>query len=267
MNDFILTKDNYFSQEASRRFCGASQLKQFVSCEAQAMAQLRGEYQMEQTEAMLQGSFVHAWSEGTLDKFIEEHPEVMLKKGGLKESFRICETIIDTIKNDKALSNIIGQCDKERVFKGQIFGLDFKIMVDLLNVEKGYFADLKIMKSISEQTWSDEYKRKVNFVIAWHYDWQMAIYMEILRQNFERLLIPNIIALSKEKVPDKALITFATEDEGSLEAFRDVTINEMREHILRVKQLKEGAEPKRCGKCDYCKATKQIKEPVYWLDI
>jgi len=267
MTDFIPTKDNYFSQEASRIYCGASQLKQFVQCEAQAMAQLMGEYQAEQTESMLQGSYVHAWAEGTLDKFIEEHPEIMLKKGGLKESFKTCETIIDTVKNDNALMSIINQCQKERIYIGEIFGVPFKIKVDLLNVDKGYFADLKVMKSITEQSWSDEYKRKVNFIIAWKHDWQMAIYMEILRQNFGKLLIPNIIALSKEKVPDKALITFATEDEKSLETFREITLNEMEPHILRVKELKEGAEPVRCEKCDYCKSTKQIKEPVFWLDL
>lgn len=270
MTDFILTKDNYFSTEASRIYCGSSQLKQFVNCEAQAIAQLKGEYIQEPNEAMLQGSYVHAWCEGTLDKFIEEHPEIMLKKGGLREPFKTCEMIIDTITNDKALSGIIAQCEKEQIFTGEIMGVPFKIMVDMLNIEKGYFVDLKVMKSISEQTWSDEYKRKVNFIIAWKYDWQMAIYMEILRQNFGKLLIPNIIALSKEKVPDKALITFATENEGSLEAFMDAAFNEMKEHILRVKDLKKGGKstnPYRCGKCDYCRSTKQITEPVYWLDM
>lgn len=267
-----LNKDNYFDPEMNRIFCGASQLKQFVECEAQAMAQLRGEFQRETTEDMLVGSYVHAWVEGTLQKFIDEHPEIMASRGknagGLKEKFQKADEIIEVLKNDKNLYSIITQSEKEQPFVGQIYGLPFKIRVDMLNRLKEYFTDLKIMKSISEKTWSPEYKRYVNFVIAWKYDWQMAIYDEILKQNFGKDFLPNIMAVSKEKTPDKELITFATEDENSLEQFVQNTLEEMKPHILRVKDLKEGkAEPKRCGKCDYCKATKQITEPVYWLDL
>ena len=274
MNEYAekLDNTNYFSQEMNQTFCGSTQLKQFVECEAQAMAQLRGEFQRETTEEMLVGSYVHAWSEGTLQEFIEEHPEIIASKGknagGLKEKFQKVDTIIDVLKNDKALYSIITQCDKEQPFTGQIFGVPFKIKVDLLNEKRGYFADLKVMRNISDFTWSDEYKHKVNFVIAWKYDWQMAIYCEILKQNVGKYLTPNIIAVSKETVPDKALITFETEDKGSLEDFVQLTLEEMKPHILRVKELKEGeTEPIGCGKCDYCKSIKQITEPVYWLNL
>jgi len=273
-NTFVLTKENYFSPEASRLFSGSSQLKQSVKCEAQAMAQINGLYQMGSTESMLQGSYVHAWSEGNgaLERFIEEHPEIMSSKGknagGLKATFQICDKIIDVLKNDKAIYSIISQCEKEIEFTGEIFGLPIKIKVDLLNRKKGYFADLKIVKSISEHSWSDEYRRKVNFIIDWHYDWQMAIYCEILKQNLGEYLTPNIIAASKEKVPDKALITFETEKEDSLTQFVEFTLAEMKPYILRLKDLKEGkAEPIRCEKCDWCKSTKEITEPIYWLDL
>jgi len=268
----IPTDDNYFSKEMSRLYSGSSQIKQFIECEEQAMAQLRGDFQKETSDAMLQGSYVHAWSEGTLEKFIEQHPEIMASKGknagGLKASFQICDTVIDVLKNDKAIYSIIGQCEKELIFTGDIFGLPIKIKVDLLNRNKKYFADLKIVKSISDRTWSDDYRRKVNFVMSWHYEWQMAIYCEILRQNLGEYLTPNIIAASKEEVPDKALITFETENEDSLKNFVETTLEEIKPYILRVKELKEGlAEPVRCEKCDYCKSTKQITEPVYWLDL
>lgn len=268
----LLNNNNYFSQEMNNIFCGSTQLKQFVECEAQAMAQLRGEFQKKTTEEMLVGSYVHAWSEGTLQQFIEEHPEIMASKGknagGLKEKFQKADAIIEVLKNDEALYSIISQCDKEIMLTGQIYGLPFKIKVDMLNKVRRYFADLKVVKSISEKTWSNEYKRYVNFIIAWKYDWQMAIYCEIIRQNLGEYLTPNIIAASKEEVPDKKLITFETEDENSLEQFVQSTLEEMKPHILRIKDLKEGkSEPERCGKCDFCKSTNQITEPVYWLDL
>ena len=266
------TDDNYFSPEMNRLYSGSSQIKQFIQCEAQTMAQLRGESQKETSDAMLQGSYVHAWSEGTLERFIEEHPEIMASKGknagGLKAAFQICDTVIDVLKNDKAIYSIIGQCEKEHAFTGEIFGLPIKIKVDLLNREKKYFADLKVVKSISDYSWSDDYRRKVNFIMSWHYEWQMAIYCEILKQNLGEYFTPNIIAASKEDVPDKALITFETENENSLKQFVETTLEEIKPHILRIKELKEGkAEPTRCEKCDYCKSTKIITEPVYWLDL
>lgn len=268
----IPTDENYFSPEMNRLYSGSSQIKQFIECEAQAMAQLRGEFVRETTEDMLVGSYVHAWSEGKLQEFIEKHPEIMASKGknagGLKEKFQKADTIIDVLKNDKAIYSIITQCEKEFIFTGEVFGLPIKIKVDLLNRKKEYFADLKIMKSISERTWSSEYRRYVNFVIDWKYDWQMAIYCEILKQNLGYYPTPNIIAASKENVPDKALITFETEDEESLKQFVESTLEELKPHILRVKELKEGlVEPTRCEHCDYCKSTKQITEPIYWLDL
>lgn len=267
------TDDNYFSPEMSRLYSGSSQIKAFIDCEAREIAVLKDEWVKEQSsDAMLQGSYVHAWSEGTLERFIEEHPEIMASKGknagGLKASFQICDIVIDVLKNDKAIYGIIGQCEKEIAFTGQIFGLPIKIKVDLLNREKKYFADLKVVKSISDYSWSDDYRRKVNFIMSWHYEWQMAIYCEILKQNLGEYFTPNIIAASKEDVPDKALITFETENENSLKQFVETTLEEIKPHILRVKELKEGkAEPTRCEKCDYCKSTKEITEPIYWLDL
>lgn len=269
----ILTDDNYFSPEMNRLYSGSSQIKAFIECEARETAVLNGEWEKEESsEAMLQGSYIHAWSEGKLQEFIEQHPEIMASKGknagGLKASFQICDTVIDVLKNDDNLYSIIRQCDKEIIFTGQIYGLPIKIKVDLLNKKKKYFADLKFMRNISDNTWSDEFRRKVNFILAWRYDWQMAIYCEIIRQNLGEYFTPNIIAASKEEVPDKALITFETEDENSLENFVKSTLEELEPYILRVKELKEGkAEPIRCEKCDYCKSTKVITEPIFWMDL
>jgi len=266
------TDDNYFSPEMSRLYSGSSQIKQFIQCEAQAMAQLRGEYQFKTSEDMLVGSYVHAWSEGVLEKFISEHPEIMASsgknKGGLKEKFQKADEIIDVLKNDKNIYSIITQSEKEFIFTGEIFGLPIKIKVDLLNKKQGYFADLKIMKSISELSWSEELRRKVNFILAWRYDWQMAIYTEIIKQNLGTYHIPHIIAASKEDVPDKELIVFATEEEDSIKNFVESTLEELKPHILRIKDLKEGnAEPIGCGECDYCRSIKQVTEPIYWLDL
>lgn len=71
-----LTNDNYFSPEASREYFSVSQYKTFLDCPARAMAEIRGEYKQPMTTALLVGSYVDAYFEGTLDKFQEEHPEI-----------------------------------------------------------------------------------------------------------------------------------------------------------------------------------------------
>ena len=211
------TDDNYFSPEMNRLYSGASQIKQFISCEAQAMASINGKWRFEPSEDMLVGSYVHAWVEGKLQEFIEQHPEIMASKGknagGLKEKFQKADEIIDVLKNDENLYRIISQSEKEIPFTGQIFGLPIKIKVDMLNRKDTYFTDLKIIKSIREQSWSTDLRRYVNFILYWHYDWQMAIYAEILKQNLGAYFYPYIMPASKEKVVDKDLIAFATDDE------------------------------------------------------
>lgn len=268
-----LTDDNYFSQEMNRKYSGSSQIKAIIECEAREMAILNGEWVKEESsEDMLVGSYVHAWNEGKLQEFISEHPEIMASsgknKGGLKEKFKKADEIIDVLRNDKAINSILTQCEKEFIFTGRIYGLPIKIKVDLLNRKQKYFADLKIMRSISDKSWSTEFRRYVNFILAWRYDWQMAIYCEIIRQNLGSYFTPHIIAASKEEVPDRKFIVFETEDENSLKDFVTSTLAELEPYILRVKELKEEqAEPIRCEKCDYCKSTKVITEPIYWMDL
>ena len=54
----ILTNDNYYSPEANWEYMSVSQYKQFLKCEAAAMAQLKGEWSQPKTTALLVGSYV-----------------------------------------------------------------------------------------------------------------------------------------------------------------------------------------------------------------
>ena len=69
-----LNQDNYYSTEADRYYFSVSQYKDFMKCEAMALAKIRGEYKPQMTRAMLTGSFVDSYFEGTLDAFMKEHP-------------------------------------------------------------------------------------------------------------------------------------------------------------------------------------------------
>ena len=81
MSDFVLTEDNYYSSEADKHFMSVHQYLDFsghmgvVGCEERALAKLNGEWKEETTDAMLVGSYVDSYFEGTLKQFLKEHPE------------------------------------------------------------------------------------------------------------------------------------------------------------------------------------------------
>ena len=85
----ILTAENYYSQEANQAYMSVSQYKEFcgsmgkIPCEAQALAKLRGEWEMEKTVALMVGSYVDAHFEGTLNLFKAQNPEIFTKQGVL----------------------------------------------------------------------------------------------------------------------------------------------------------------------------------------
>ena len=77
----ILTNDNYYSEAANREYMSVSQYNQFRKCEAAAMAQITGEWEFPKTTALLVGSYVDSWVEGTLDEFRNQNPEIFKKNG------------------------------------------------------------------------------------------------------------------------------------------------------------------------------------------
>lgn len=91
----------------------------------------------------------------------------------------------------------------------------------------------------------------------------MAVYAEIERQNRggEEYLQPHIIAVSKEEIPDKAVILMGTEyiQDKLLE------VETLLPHLINVKFGKE--EPIRCEHCDYCRSTKKIDSIIHYLDL
>ena len=84
-----LASNDYYSLEANKKYFSVSQLKDFMKCEAMAMAKIRGEYSQPTTRAMLTGSFVDAYFEGTLPEFMKCHPEIYTQKNALRADFKL----------------------------------------------------------------------------------------------------------------------------------------------------------------------------------
>lgn len=240
----ILTSENYFSPEANRAYMSVSQYKTFADCEARAIAELNGDYQRETTVALLVGSYVDAHFESTLDIFKAQHPEIFTRQGDLKSEYRQAEYIIERITRDQLFMKYMAG-EKQVIKTGEIDGVPFKTKIDSYHPDK-CIVDLKVMRDF--QSIYKPGEGRLNFIEAWGYDIQGAVY-----QAIEGHSLPfYIAAATKEKEPDLAVIHIPQPN-------LDVQLEIVKANVHRFHDLKQGiGEPIRCEKCDYCKRTKVL---------
>ncbi|MFD1066655.1 PD-(D/E)XK nuclease-like domain-containing protein [Oceanobacillus locisalsi] len=257
-NKQALTSVNYYSRDSDMQYMSVSQFKKFVECEAESMAYLNGEVDRQQNKAMQVGSYIHAAfeSDDAFNQFIEENSSSILKKnGGKYADFEKADQIIETLKEDNfAMFAMTGE--KERIFTANLFGVDWKIKVDNVNPELGFFSDLKTTRDIHQRFWSNKYGGWVSFVEQWDYVLQMAMYRKVIEESTGLTLTPYIVAVTKEDIPNKAVIHF---DESRFQ-FEYEYVELMLERIVQVKN--GDVEPVGCGKCDYCKSKKKLNNTI-----
>ena len=124
-----LDQNNYYSPEANQQYFSVSQYKDFMQCEAMALAKIRGEYRPEMTRAMLTGSFVDSYFEGTLDQFMKDHPAVFTRKQELRSEFRKANEIIARIRSDELFMKFMSG-EKQRIMTFDLFGVPWKMKMD-----------------------------------------------------------------------------------------------------------------------------------------
>ena len=245
-----LTQENYFSVEANTEYMGASQFKDFMKCEVDALAKVKGETDDEPSKAMLIGSYVDAYFSGELDQFKINNPQIFKKDGTLLKDFEQANEIISSIEQDELMLKYLGG-EKQKILTGEINGVKFKIKVDSLLQDA--IVDQKIMSSIYNLEWEQDAEGrwyKADFVQTFGYDIQGAIYQEIVRQNTGKKL-PFILAVAtKEKNPDKALIQID-------QYYLDKALQVVKDHCERFDLIKKGViEPIGCGHCPTCRKDK-----------
>ena len=155
----LLDKNNYFSLEAQCAYMGFSQFKGFVKelggCEAKSMAELKGEWTDKGKAVFLVGSYLHAYNEGTLDKFKANNPEIYTSKKMLKADYIKADKAIEVISKDTLFMRALsGQ--KEVIVTAELFGIPWKIQVDSLFENEKRFTDLKYLRSLDGKEWNKE---------------------------------------------------------------------------------------------------------------
>ncbi|MDM3487298.1 PD-(D/E)XK nuclease-like domain-containing protein, partial [Streptococcus agalactiae] len=250
----LLGKD-YYSRESAIRYWSISQYKRFRECEARALAELRGDWtDTRDNTALLVGNYVHSYfeSEKAHSKFVDENKTAMLStrgttKGQLKKDYVIAEQMIEALKNDYQFMKYY-QGKKEEAVTGFLGGVEFKGKIDCLNVDYGYFVDIKTTKgSIDDTVWNGQ--ERVYWFEAYGYILQMAAYKTMLEAKYNKPFKPIIYAVTKETPPDTRAIAIENVDAMQNE------LNELAQNIKRLDAVKKGTEPpKPCGHCEYCRA-------------
>lgn len=247
----ILTAENYFSPENQLAYMGASQFKAFLACPAAALAEICGEYRQEESTALLVGSYVDVYFEGTLNLFKSQNPALFKKDGGLKSDYVQAEQIIQRIERDEMMMRYLsGQ--KQVIMTGEIAGVPYKIKIDSYHPGKA-IVDQKIMKDF-ESIWNPTEGRRVPYWLNWGYDYQGAIYREIVRQNTGDILPFFIAGATKQKTTRLEIGQIAPER-------LDYCLDIVKHETPRFAAMKRGeVEPERCEQCDYCAETKVLTE-------
>ena len=168
-----LTSENYYSKEANQEYMSVSGYKDFAGtygkmpCEFYGMEKLNGRWEDEKSTALLVGSYVDSYFEGSLEQFKKDNPEIFTQKGELKANFKQAEEIIARIERDEYFMKYMsGQ--KQVIMTGELFGAKWKIKMDSY-IPGVAIVDLKVMASITDLKWVKDIGY-LDFVRYWGYD-------------------------------------------------------------------------------------------------
>ena len=247
----------YYGNEASKQYMSVSQFKGFLSCEARMAAKLKEEWRESvDSQALLIGNYVHSYfeSEQAHAEFINVNKDKLYSKRkpfGLLKAYEQADAMIEKL-NKEPLFNYLWQGERETVVTGTFEGVEWKGKIDLLNVDKGYFIDLKTTADMNKRIYSEYYGGYVSFVEAYGYVLQIAVYEKLLEMKYGKPFVGYIYAISKHDYPQVAAIEIEQHK-------KDMELNWLHERMPHIIEVKNGNEPPiNCGKCDYCKATQKL---------
>jgi len=257
-----LTEKNYYTVEANKEYCSASQYKDFIGypmkcgCEERALKTINGEYEEEVTKALLQGSILDAlWENDDPQYILERFPNCVSSRGATKGQLKaeyqdVFGWYQKTLKSELFCKFMSG--DKQTIMIGIIEGLPFKIKIDSY-IEGKCITDLKTTQTLDRnfRYYIPDSGERLPFYMAYGYDIQLAIYREIVRQNTGDTLRCYIAAVDKKPHPICDVIELTPK-------MLDEALEKIKRNCGDIIALKNGeVEPMRCenSECDYCRDT------------
>lgn len=254
----FVTQGNYYSNEMAKIYTGSTQIKSFLKCEAEAMAELNEEWQEDTSEALLVSSYVDAYFSDELFEFQDKHPEIFTKQNTLKAQYKNAEEIIKQIEDDPVFVKYLNGTPQV-IMTGEISGVPVKIRIDSYHEGKA-IVDLKCIKDFN-LIWNEETHERQNFIDYYDYVLQGALYQEIVRQTTGKKLPFIIAAATKEKVSQRALLNIPQD-------VLDQKLEFLKQYLPHLQEVKEGkVPPTECGHCNYCLSKKKTLGVVNYQDF
>lgn len=293
MSDFVLTDENYYTPEADMEYMSCSQFQGFDECEAKQLAKLQKRWVDESKEAFLVGNFFHSYFEGAEahEKFCRENVNDIYSKSSFKKfidgkgslellaPYQKAVQMIQVAEKDPTIMRFINMEGRNEIFMtGKIFNIPWRMKMDKYIPDKRFIIDYKTVANIWETSYDPIKGERVTFVEAYGYMFRAAAYSMIEVQNaldmdwntsYNNLQngdirLPDfmLICLSKQDYPDKEIIRLNHRQAYIYELER------IRDKLIHYNRIKEGSViPQRCGKCDYCRATKQIQKIIPYYEL
>lgn len=251
-----LNHENYFNQESNLEYMSTSQFKSFSSCQSRAMAELKGDWKVNKV-AFKEGHFFEACITNQIEKFIANNPYMVSSqgktKGEIKANFKKIINSANVFKSQKLFMDSIKDCEEQVILTGEIGGIKFKGCLDFFNPSTFEGFDTKCMKNF-DKIYSEEEKMRINWYFAYGYNLQMAIYQELIKQNFGKSGKQHLLSVTKEEIPNVQGVLFSDE-------ILQNAIDIIEFYTPIYDKIKCGEiQPDRCEKCDYCKSTKILTE-------
>lgn len=250
-----LTHENYFSKEADIEYMSVSQWKLFNECGAKALATIKEQETATFKQAYLEGHLFEELVAGDGKLFISQHPEMISSRGAtagqLKAEYQRVVNSAEKFNNQKFFTDIINKCEKQVILTGVINDVKVKCCLDLFDKQNKAIYDIKCMKDFKEQ-WNKEERAYAPWYYIYDYVLQLAVYREIVKQNFNIDCKTHLIAATKEEIPDLQALIFDN-------ALLDMELKRFAAKVQYFDAIKKGlAVPISCDCCDYCKEHKEI---------
>ena len=261
----ILTNENYYDPEIRSQYMNVHTYLDYVGslgrqgCEARAEAIRKGEWKEDnKTTALMVGSYVDSFFEGSLDRFKEENPDLFTKQGELKAPFKQAEKMIARcLEDDYFLATMSGE--KQKIFTADMFGCTWCCKLDSY-IPDTAIVDLKTTTDL-HRSWRVPDAGYVSVVEYWGYTTQLAVYQEIVRINTGKKLPCYLSFVTKEDSPEICVVNV---DQQTL----DHALESVRMNMPQVLAVRNGEmQPLRCEQCDFCKATKKLRHAISMYDL
>ena len=274
-----LTRDNYYTPEANREYMSCSQYQDFLTCEAKALAKIEGRWAEKPSEAFLVGNYFHSYFESpeAHQEFCDQNFDKVFKSKVDRKTGEVIATgkyapyikadeMIHVMESDPAMKYYIDlPGENEAILAGKLFGeIPWRIRLDKYFPEKSLIIDYKTCANIQELKYNTERRERETFVEAYGYMMRAAVYCEIERQTSGRDKDATfmLLSLSKQDYPDKEMIVLNHRQRY------DYELDQIKKRIFHIRDIKEHrAKPKRCGYCDYCRATKRINRAIPYFQL